>query len=515
MIATWRSAPLRRAPLAVFVILWLGILTAAWLLPASPASALVRIDFEQPYYVHPNVQVWDFSLIETGGRFHLFYHGIPEAEPFPIYADTIWQATSEDLIHWSAPAPVLGTSAAPFEAGAIWAPDVVRSEENGLYWLGYAGVDTRYNQRLAMAWSRDLATWYKSRLNPVLEPDRSLFAWSPEGDHGEFRDPFFFERDGLWHVLLTARATSAHAFAGAIAEATSRDLLTWDQQSIFFLNDGDQPYNVLESVQYHVVDGIHHLFFLEYSVDGVSHIAAASADQFSMADRAIIDFGIAPEVDRFEDDGAWIFSRTAPYQEYGHDALSFVARMDTLIFNPGVAHPTVHKPHPLLRHFATRDGTATLGNPCFGDNPVRRGQPGAQPVGNFYFASKEYYQGPLSGRGAPGSFLGDVATGSATTAPFVIEGRSMRALVGGGAFPQTCYLGLFDATADTLIYSETGQNVEAMSWRYWDLRPYQGRAVYLKIVDAETAIWGHINVDEIEELPADPPSSPPVGMDQP
>ena len=42
-----------------------------------------------------------------------------------------------------------------------------------------------------------------------------------------------------------------------------------------------------------LVAGLHHLFFVEYSVDGVSHIVANSPEQFSMANRAFIDFGIA------------------------------------------------------------------------------------------------------------------------------------------------------------------------------------------------------------------------------
>lgn len=492
-----------RGPRLLALLAIVGALAAV-----SPARALVKIDFEQPYYVHDRMQVWDFSLLKDGDRYHIFYHGIPESQPSPLRADTLWHATTEDLIHWGPPVPVLTVSSAPFEAGAVWAPDIFRNEENGLYWLAYTAVDVNYNQRVAMAWSRDLDVWYKSRLNPVLVPDPALFSWNPNGQYGDFRDPFVYYREGRWHLLTTARAATAYGGGGAIGMATSDDQLNWGNQSIFFLNDGQAPGNVMESVQYHVIDGFHHLFFVEYSVDGVSHIVADSPENLTFANRAFIDYGVAPEVDRFEPDGAWIFSRIGPYQEYQHPALSFVARIDTLLVQPGAQHPVVWKPHPLLRHFASREGTATLGNPCFGDNPVRRGLPGAQPVGHFYFGSKEYYQGPLSGRGSPGAFLGDIAQGNAKTANFTIEGRSLRALVGGGNFPETCYLGLFDAATDTIIYRETGANVELMTWRYWDLRPYLGRLVYLKIVDSEGAVWGHINVDEIEELMDDPPGSP-------
>jgi hypothetical protein len=371
--------------------------------------------------------------------------------------------------------------------------------------MAYTGVDLNYNQRILMAWSRDLETWYKTRLNPVLVADPAYFTWNPNGQYGDFRDPYVYFRDGQWHLLATARSAASYGGAGAIAHATSPDQQHWSNQSIFLLNDGPAPGNVLESVQYHEINGVHHLFFTEYSVSGVSHVAADAPEHFSLTDRAFIDEGNAPEVDQFTPGGARIFSRMAAYQEYQHPALSFVVRIDTLIVPPGVQHPTVYKPHPLLRHFAVREGLATMGNPCFGDNPPRRGLPGAGPVGSFYFASKEFYQGPLSGRGLPGTYLGDIVQGSVTTADFVVTGRSLRALVGGGDFPQTCYLGLYDALTDTVIYRETGANEERMTWRYWDLRPYLGRLVYLKIVDAEAAEWGHINVDEIEELLSDPP----------
>ncbi len=483
-------------------------LTCVVLGASRPARALLKIDFEQPYYVHPYVQVWDFSLVRVDSTYHIFYHGIPESSPTPASADTIYHATTHDLIHWTAPVPALWVSSDSFESLAMWAPDVFFNPENGLWWMAYTAVDADYNQRGALAWSRDLTTWYKTRLNPVVVPDTGIFIWNPNGSFGNFRDPYVYHDGSLWHMLMTAAANGPSGFQGVTADITSADQLHWDAQSIFFRNDGSNPGNVMESMQYKVVDGVHHLFFVEYNVDGISHISADDPAGLSFANRTFIDYGIAPEVDQFDQDGPWLFSRIGPYQEVNHTALSFVVRLDTLQFQPGLAPPTVYKPHPLDRYFAVRNGVATLGNPCFGDNPLRRGEAPAGPVGNFYFGSKEYYQGPLSGRGSPGAFLGDASRGNVATDTFTVTGNSMRMLVGGGIYPQTCYVSLIDADADTTLYSETGDGIETMSWRYWDLRPLHGRHVYLEIMDDEMGDMGHINVDEIEESYDNPP--PPV-----
>ncbi len=75
----------------------------------------------------------------------------------------------------------------------------------------------------------------------------------------------------------------------------------------------------------------------------------------------------------------------------------------------------------------------------------------------------------------------------------------MTLLVGGGHYPETCYVALVDAAADTIIYTETGNNQELMTLRQWNLAPLQGYEVVLRIVDQENQPFGHINVDEIRE----------------
>jgi hypothetical protein len=145
-------------------------------------------------------------------------------------------------------------------------------------------------------------------------------------------------------------------------------------------------------------------------------------------------------------------------------------------------------------------GSANIANPTFGDNTAMRGGESCNLVGNGWYGSAEYYQGPLSGLGVPGSYLGDVATGTLISRPFVISGDLIRLRVGGGHYPTTCYVALIEESTGHVLFSETGEQRERMTERVWDVRPFRGARVQIKIVDQETGHWGHINVDQIEEV---------------
>lgn len=484
-----------------------------------PAPALLHIDFEQYYYVHTDMQVWDFCLVRHDGTFSIFYHAIPEATPSPDYADHIWRATSADLIHWSTPTIVLSVSSNAYESRAVWAPDVAFDEETGLWWMAYTGVDELRNQRICMAWSRDLATWFKSRFNPVLELAPPTFFYYPDYGWGECRDPFLYQQGGQWHVLASAKVTGIADGRGALAHASSPDLLHWSSPDVFLANDGPTPWNTPESPQYLVRSGVHHLFFLEYSSEGLSHIGSFDPPVWTFENRTIFDLGIAPEVDSFDGGVNQLISRVAAFQEPNEPQLSYVARIDTLIFRVGPEAPQIRRAPPLAREFAAYSGIACLGNPCFGDNPARRGEDPAGLVGNCFFGSREYFQGPLSGRGDAGRLIGESATGFLDSYPFTIEGNSISLLVGGSYSPDSCYVALMDAATDSILRRAASGGHETMSLHWWDVHDLQGREAYIHIRDRDYA--GHINVDEIVEsfdvvtqAGGAPPSAGPVLIDR-
>ncbi len=181
--------------------LWGTLLVAAF---ASQATALVRFDFEQKYYRHPDRQVWDFSIIRPDSIYHIFYHTIHEQTPNAVYGDTIWHATSPDLKHWGNPMPILTVDQGPWDQGAIWAPDVFWDELRNRWTIAYTGCDASYNQTICMAYSYNLNYWVKVVSNPVVEPDTNLYVWDRNDTWSDFRDPFVYRQDTTWHMLVTA-----------------------------------------------------------------------------------------------------------------------------------------------------------------------------------------------------------------------------------------------------------------------------------------------------------------------
>ena len=475
----------------------------------SPAFALVYLDFEQPYYVHPGQQVWDFCLIENEGLYNIFYHTIPLDNPYPSAAEDIWRATSSDLIHWSAPRVVLSVTNNWYESEAVWAPDVVLDPSTGLWFMAYTGVDQQQNQRICLAWSSDLINWGRVTGNPLIEPDPTLFHYDPDENWAICRDPYIYRADGLWHLLATAQAAGPSPYTGALLHTTSSNLMNWNDGDIFMVNDGITPDRVLESSTYFERDGSHHLFFHESGLHGVKHVFSSSLDTWTMANSNWIGIGIAPEIDTFDAGENYLISRLGQFQVHPDSSdIYFVAHFDTLLFTAGADHPTIYTPHPLAREFAAYSGLATWGNPCLGDNPARRGEPPVGLVGNSYFGSAEFFQGPL-GYGTASGMLGDEAEARLESYPFVIEGRSMSLLIGGTENPDLCFVALMDAQADTVLLRTHATGNATMERRFWDLEPLQGIEAYILIVDADTL--GHLNVDDIIESGQESPLSvPPV-----
>jgi hypothetical protein len=145
-------------------------------------------------------------------------------------------------------------------------------------------------------------------------------------------------------------------------------------------------------------------------------------------------------------------------------------------------------------------GTAFYAQPVFGDNPRFRGDFTTTIgfEGNWWIGTYERFNGPISGP-FPGDIQGESARGAIRSETFTVTGSSMRLLVGGGDYPDSCYVALCDAWSGAILCRETGKNTDRMDERLWDLTPYRGRSVYLTIVDNCASPFGHINVDGIEE----------------
>jgi len=156
-------------------------------------------------------------------------------------------------------------------------------------------------------------------------------------------------------------------------------------------------------------------------------------------------------------------------------------------------------------------GTAFQHQPTHGDNPSMRpvyttvtGSPGlpqrAELEGSYFVGTFEARPGdpaaPLSSPSTlPGTVQGDAPQGTLSSDPFVIAGRGISLLVGGGCDARTVFVELL-VDGDP-VRRATGSCSERMQRVHWDVGSYRGRAGVVRIADHSSRKWGHINVDDI------------------
>ncbi len=476
--------------------------------PANPASgntflpgdpeAMVTFDFEGPVLYNPDQDVKDHTIVIVDGVFHIFYIVANERN--------FGHATSPDLVHWTFHEPVLSKGEpGDWDARDIWAPCVIPLEGTNYYLMFYTGVDEVPVQRTGLAYSTgDLTQWTKAG-EELIEPfacDSSWCNWADD-EYCHFRDPNYFEDENGCYLTQTTRTKEEF---GAVALTSGDGRFSWNDAGPMYVHDN---WHLLESTFVLKREGKYHLFFTEEGVGGISHMFSDSLTSgWNVIYRSIIDFGHAAEITRTPSD-ADIISRHTSYLDYTN-SLVYSIRFDTLMWSGDHAMVDLEQP---LSDWTILDGDAFDHQPVFGDAYLFRGDDTTKVgfEGNWWIGTAERFDGPFFGY-RPGSRQGDGVMGSIRSATFTVTGRSMRLLVGGGDFPDSCFIAMIDAGTGDAVYRETGRGVESMDERFWNLEPYMGREFYLEIVDHCSAPMGHINVDGIRELPFPPPSdsTPPL-----
>ena len=111
--------------------------------------------------------------------------------------------------------------------------------------------------------------------------------------------------------------------------------------------------------------------------------------------------------------------------------------------------------------------------------------------GKFYLTTLEV--SPDAARGS------DKQTGVIVSPKFIPatgKNNSMTFRVGGGNSPET-YVALCLADGTELLKA-SGARSEVMQTVNWDLTPFAGKTLFLKIVDQSTNGWGHVTVDNFQ-----------------
>ena len=218
----------------------------------------------------PAAWVWDFWFADDGDQFHLFFLKASRALIDPDkrhWRATIGHATSSDLATWAEQPDALVPADGPsFDDLATWTGSIVK-DTTGPWRMFYTGVNREGRgliQRIGAATSTDLNVW--ERLEPPLVLDLQPRWYESISDRSwpdeAWRDPWVFrnEADGLWHMLITARAsTGAADQRGVVGHATSADLITWVVSEP--LSEPDAGFGQLEVLQVENVDGRNVLLF--------------------------------------------------------------------------------------------------------------------------------------------------------------------------------------------------------------------------------------------------------------
>lgn len=231
----------------------------------------------------PDHWVWDsWPALDESGAHHLFFLRASRALLDPERRHkraTIGHARSSDLQTWELlPDALVAADSPAWDDLATWTGSVVKAPD-GTWRLFYTGVSRAEGgqvQRVGVAHSEDLISWHRSSAEPLLEVDPQWYEkLDPEAWHDEaWRDPWVFQgEDGLWHMLLTARAKAGAAGGrGVIGHAVSPDLESWEVRPPLTQPAGWGQMEVPQTV---VVDGQPFLLFC----CGPSHQMEARSQQ--------------------------------------------------------------------------------------------------------------------------------------------------------------------------------------------------------------------------------------------
>jgi hypothetical protein len=180
---------------------------------------------------------------------------------------------------------------------------------------------------------------------------------------------------------------------------------------------------------------------------------------------------------------------------------------------------------PADKEILTVELTSTLNNafalqPTVGDGPADRSDPSSNMTGNAYIATKEkhvsVYEDNTSDTYGKGKTWGyGEGVGYIKSSNFTITKNRMSLMVGGGNDSDTEFVALVDATTDQIIFKETGEDSDVMSFRLWDTTTLRGRSVYFVISDLGVTDWSCISCDAIHEYTETDPDNDPITPDSP
>lgn len=182
------------------------------------------------------------------GQVHLFY----QHNPYSSAWDTMYwgHITSNDFVKWEYQSVALAPDESYDSSGCFSGSAIVK--DDSLY-LMYTGVNANGLQQQCIATSSDGVNFTKAGRNPVISSSMLGSGMSAV----DFRDPYVFEKDGLYYCIA---GTKVNGY-GNLALYTSKTLTSWEFVGYLLNNsdpNGENYYRlsgVYECPSFAVVDG--------------------------------------------------------------------------------------------------------------------------------------------------------------------------------------------------------------------------------------------------------------------
>ena len=146
---------------------------------------------------------------------------------------------------------------------------------------------------------------------------------------------------------------------------------------------------------------------------------------------------------------------------------------------------TTHVDHP-IEEFYRASPTREAITEYFPADGQKSNLAGDYFIGTFELRPNSNY--------SAGNAQGDEPTGTLTSDPFVVYGDIISFKIGGGCNIRNIYVALHVDGVE--VKRATGECTETMRVVEWDVSPYLYQSAFLKVVDASSKVWGHINVDD-------------------